>query len=381
MIVLDSKQKNHCQKMISHLRNEIKNSGGYLSFDSWMDQALYAPNLGYYSSQYLKNNSDLCCSDFVTSPEITPLFSQVLAVQVAQILKQCSSKNILELGAGSGILAKNLLQELEKMDIEVKYNIIEVSKEIQLFQKNRLLPLGKHINWLKKFPKEFEGCIIGNEFLDAIPVSLFRWSNHGTVLERGVGLDKNENFIWLDKQAPNFLSALVSERVPPISGYLSEINIQAEKWISTIAKSLNKGAVIIFDYGFPRHEYYHPQRNFGTLMCHFQHHTYSNPLLMPGIQDITSHIDFTSIAEAGIKSNLDIIGYTSQARFLINIGLLDRINNLEQYDKTHYFNMISSIQKLVLESEMGELFKVLVLGRGIENPLLGFSYGNRIKTL
>ncbi len=389
--ILNKKISKHCKKMKDFLKKSIYFNNGYLSFDSWMQKALYAPSLGYYETEYLRNRDlDIArnfihaksSSDFVTGPELTPLFGQTLALQVAQILEFSSSENILELGAGTGALAGQLLYELHKFGVRPKYKIIEISENLKLHQKNKLLAFKDSVSWISEIPENFCGCIIGNEFLDALPVSLFCWSNNGKVMERGVGVDCNDEFIWINKNAKNSLSELVSNRTHPMPGYASEINRNAEGWIQSISKSLKIGGVIFLDYGFPRAEYYHPQRNAGTLMCHFRHHAYSNPLLFPGIQDITAHVDFSSIAESGIQFDLDILGYTSQARFLINSGILDKITLIDASNVKKHTQAISSIQTLLLESEMGELFKVIVLGRGIKNSqLIGFTRGDRTHTL
>ncbi len=377
-------------KKIDHfLKEMIGSNNGYLSFESWMDAVLYSPDLGYYETNYLQNSrnssldylANLKNSDFITGPQLSPLFTQTITSQVMQILELSSSENILELGAGTGALAETLLFELKRLGIKVKYQIIEISKKLRKHQQERLKVFGNQISWLNTFPKNFYGCILANEFLDALPASIFHWSNNGQVLERGVGIGKKDEFKWVDREANKMLTEAVSKRMFPIPGYISEVNFHAEKWLETIAKSLKIGAVIFFDYGFPQSEYYHPQRNGGTLMCHFQHRAHSNPLLLPGKQDITTHVDFTFVAQTGINYGLDILGYASQARFLINLGILDKVLKIEKNNLKNYAQKISAVQILLSEAEMGELFKVLALGRGIKAKLTGFTFGNRSHTL
>lgn len=386
---LDSAALLHSQVMAAHLRDAIQAAGGYLGFDAWMAQALYAPGLGYYAAGNIKladgtpsaQGAHIPAGDFVTAPELTPLFAQTLARQVAQVLHMSASQTILEFGAGTGALAEGLLRELDALGIEASYQIIEVSAELRARQQSRLAVFGDRVQWLDNLPVAFHGCVLANEVLDAMPVSLFCWSDTGDVLERGVGLSDDGQFIWKDRPASDALATAVAARMPVMPGYVSEINLQGEAWIRAMAGWLQQGAALLIDYGFPRHEYYHPQRMAGTLMCHLRHHAHADPFIAPGVQDITAHVDFTAMADAAFQSGLYVLGYTSQARFLMNAGIMERMAQLDPADVRHYAEAVAPVQKLLSEAEMGELFKVLALGRGIDAPLIGFTRGDRLHTL
>jgi len=237
------------------------------------------------------------------------------------------------------------------------------------------------VQWLDALPRTFAGCVLANEVLDAMPVSLFRWSDTGEVLERGVAVDASQAFVWVDRPAPPALADAVAARMPALPGYVSEINLQGEAWIAAMGEWLERGAALLVDYGFPRSEYYHPQRAGGTLMCHLRHHAHGDPFTAPGLQDITAHVDFTAMADAALAAGLQVLGYTSQARFLMNAGLMDLLAQLDPGDVQQYAQAVAPVQKLLSESEMGELFKVLAVGRGITEPLAGFSRGDRLGKL
>jgi len=214
-----------------------------------------------------------------------------------------------------------------------------------------------------------------------MPVSLFAWSDAGLVQERGVALDADGGFKWEDRPAPAALAAAVAARMPALPGYVSEINLQGEAWIAAMGNWLERGAALLVDYGFPRSEYYHPQRAGGTLMCHLRHHAHGDPFTAPGLQDITAHVDFTAMADAALTAGLQVLGYTSQARFLMNAGLMDLLAGLDPSDAQAYAQAVAPVQKLLSEAEMGELFKVLAIGRGMTAPLSGFSRGDRLGKL
>src|SRR5690606_33877789 len=234
---------------------------------------------------------------------------------------------------------------------------------------------------------DFKGCVIANEVLDAMPITLFRWNDAGHVMELGVRLENPDAVQTESAEAPVFIAAerpadealqhLVARRVPPLPGYRSEINIQAEAWMRQLGTWLKKGAALLIDYGFPQREFYHPQRAEGTLMCHFRHHAHADPLLYPGLQDITTHVDFTAMADAALEGGLDVLGYTSQARFLMNAGLIELLTGLDPHDAAGYAKAVGPVQKLLSEAEMGELFKVMAVGKGIDVPLMGFAKGDR----
>ena len=200
-------------------------------------------------------------------------------------------------------------------------------------------------------------------------------------MERGVALDDSQAFIWEDRPANTALAQAVAARMPALPGYLSEINLQGEAWIEAMGHWLTHGAALLLDYGFPRREYYHPQRATGTLMCHLRHHAHGDPFVAPGVQDITAHVDFTAMADAAVDAGLQVLGYTSQARFLMNAGIVEQLGKLDPTDTRKYAQAVGPVQKLLSEAEMGELFKVLAVGQRIDKPLMGFSRGDRLGTL
>ncbi|WP_454697165.1 class I SAM-dependent methyltransferase [Achromobacter aegrifaciens] len=377
----------HSAAAAAHLRATIAAHGGWLSFDHWMAQALYAPGLGYYAAGNVKladadGDVRAPAGDFVTAPQLTPLFARTLARQASQVLRQTQTDAVLEFGAGTGALAEGVLRELDAMGLEqTRYLILEVSADLRARQAERLAPFGDRVQWLDALPQAFAGCVLANEVLDAMPVSIFRWSEAGEVLERGVAVDASQGFVWEDRPAPPALAAAVAARMPALPGYVSEINLQGEAWIAAMGSWLERGAALLVDYGFPRSEYYHPQRAGGTLMCHLRHHAHGDPFTAPGLQDITAHVDFTAMADAALEAGLQILGYTSQARFLMNAGLMDLLAQLDPSDAQQYAQAVAPVQKLLSESEMGELFKVLAVGRGITEPLAGFSRGDRLGKL
>lgn len=377
----------HSDAAAAHLRATVATHGGWLSFDHWMAQALYAPGLGYYAAGNVKlaeadGDVRAPAGDFVTAPQLTPLFARTLARQAAQVLRQTQTDAVLEFGAGTGALAEGVLRELDAMGLDqTRYLILEVSADLRARQAERLAAFGDRVQWLDALPQRFAGCVLANEVLDAMPVSIFRWSEAGEVLERGVAVDAAQGFVWEDRPAPPALAAAVAARMPALPGYVSEINLQGEAWIAAMGGWLERGAALLLDYGFPRSEYYHPQRAGGTLMCHLRHHAHGDPFTAPGLQDITAHVDFTAMADAALEAGMQVLGYTSQARFLMNAGLMDLLAQLDPSDVQQYAQAVAPVQKLLSESEMGELFKVLAVGRGITEPLAGFSRGDRLGKL
>lgn len=377
----------HSAAAAAHLRATIAAHGGWLSFDHWMAQALYAPGLGYYAAGNVKladadGDVRAPAGDFVTAPQLTPLFARTLARQAAQVLRQTQTDAVLEFGAGTGALAEGVLRELDAMGLDqTRYLILEVSADLRARQAERLAAFGDRVQWLDALPHAYAGCVLANEVLDAMPVSIFRWSDAGEVLERGVTVDASQAFVWEDRPAPPELAAAVAARMPALPGYVSEINLQGEAWIAAMGGWLERGAALLVDYGFPRSEYYHPQRAGGTLMCHLRHHAHGDPFTAPGLQDITAHVDFTAMADAALQASLQVLGYTSQARFLMNAGLMELLAQLDPSDVQQYAQAVAPVQKLLSESEMGELFKVLAVGRGIAEPLTGFSRGDRLGKL
>ncbi len=360
----------HLARMEAHLRQQLDDAGGWLRFERFMQEALYAPGLGYYAagSRKLAGPGDAAgSSDFITAPELSPWFGRTLAGPVADVLHDAGSLNVLEVGAGTGALAAALLPALRERGLNVNYHILEVSADLRERQAERLADWQPAVTWLDTLPQGFRGCVLGNELLDAMPVRLFRWSSQGEVLERGV-VWHDGRWSWLDLPADPTLSDAVQERMPPLPGYLSEVNQQAEAWLQGLGDWLEAGAALLIDYGFPRHEFYHPQRHRGTLMCHFRHQASDDPLKLVGLQDITTHVDFTAMADAAYGSGLEVLGYTSQAAFLMDAGLLEGLQALQANDPRAYTRELNAVQKLIQESEMGELFKVLAVGRDVAVP-------------
>ncbi len=369
------------------IADEIESGDGWIGFDRFMEIALYAPGMGYYSGGAHKFGA---AGDFVTAPEISAAFSQTLGAQAAQILA-LSAPQIVEVGAGSGRLAADLLLELELRDsLPERYAILDLSGELRERQRETISHSAPHlldrVDWLDRLPERFDGLVLANELLDAMPVHLVVWGRGGddhAILERGVGW-KNNAFVWFDRPAEGRVldraHALATEcPLPP--GYLSEIGLASTDWTAAWAGILSKGALLLVDYGFPRHEFYHPQRNAGTLMCHYRHHAHGDPFFLPGLQDITAHVDFTAMVESGFEAGMELLGYTTQAAFLLNCGLTDVLERIPVEDHMRYLPQAQAANKLISPAEMGELFKVLALGKGIDETLLGFAQGDRSATL
>ena len=370
--------------------DEIGSAGGWIGFDRFMDLALYAPGMGYYSGGARKFGA---AGDFVTAPEISSAFSRTLAAQVAQILA-LGAPQMIEVGAGSGRLAADLLLELElRAALPERYGILELSGELRKRQRatigQRAAHLLERVDWLDSLPERFDGLVLANELLDAMPVHLVRWGNEGeelgspAIFERGVGWENNE-FVWSDRPAVGRVlerAQALGIEYPQAPGYLSEISLAAADWTAAWGGILGKGAVLLIDYGFPRHEYYHWQRDAGTLMCHYRHHAHGEPFFLPGLQDITAHVDFTAIVESGFAAGLDLLGYTTQAAFLLNCGLTEILSRTPAEDYSNYLPQAQAAQKLISPAEMGELFKVIALGKGINEKLIGFAQGDRSATL
>ena len=367
-----------------HIADEISRAGGWIGFDRFMELALYAPGMGYYSGGARKFGA---AGDFVTAPELTPAFSQTLAAQVAQFLT-FGLTEVIEVGAGSGRLAADLLLELERRDaLPARYSILDLSGELRARQRETIAARAPHlldrVSWLDRLPEHFDGLVLANELLDAMPVHLVAWRGDVGICERGVAF-RDGQFAWEDRPAGGRLleraQFLASEQaIPP--GYLSEICLAAPAWVAAWAGIIGRGALLLIDYGFPQREYYHPQRNAGTLMCHYRHHAHGEPFYLPGLQDITAHVDFTAIVEAGHQAGLDFLGYTTQATFLFNCGLTEILARTPAADAAHYLPLANAAQKLISPAEMGELFKVIALGKGIAEPLIGFRHGDRSETL
>lgn len=378
---IDPDSLEHSARTAAYLQQLIKQQGS-IPFRLWMHEALYAHGLGYYTSGNTKlgNERDQAVTqspagDFTTAPELSHWFARTLARQITQVHQATGTMDILEFGAGSGILAHDILLALDNPNIN--YFILELSPDLRARQQEKLSGFKNQVQWLSRLPERFEGCVIANEVLDAMPVELFQWEDNGTLAEKYVTLDNNSQFMLVNQPASAKLAEKIAHRMPALPGYTSEINLQAEAWIHEMGRWLAKGVAFLIDYGFPQKEYYHPQRAQGTLMCHLRHHAHGNPLVYPGIQDITAHVDFTAMADAALEGGLEVLGYTSQANFLLNSGLMKLLSTLDPQDTARYAREIGPVQKLLSEAEMGELFKVLAIGFDIDEPLMGFSRGDR----
>jgi len=367
--------------LCQHINAHIHAAGGWIPFSHYMAQALYAPGLGYYSGGAQKFGA---AGDFITAPELSPLFARTLAVPAVQVMAQ-SAAQILEVGAGSGVLAAELLHALDTLgQLPERYAILELSGELRARQQQtlqeRVPQLLSRVCWLETLPPQFRGLVMANEVLDAMPVAVVAWPDEHQIEECGIALDAQGRLCWESRPASGaVLAAARTLEVP--APYRSEINLAASAWVAEWGRRLAAGALLLIDYGFPRHEFYHPQRRGGTLMCHYRHHAHEDPLWWPGLNDITAHVDFSAIAEAGFHAGLTVLGYTTQASFLLNCGLTDLLARLPQDDQRAYLTAARAAEKLILPHEMGELFKVIALGRGLERALPGFMPGDRLHTL
>jgi SAM-dependent MidA family methyltransferase len=371
--------------MLAHLQRHIHSSGGWIGFDDFMSQALYAPVLGYYSGgstvfgampQGLRAPDGVlkgAGSDFVTAPEITPLFGQALARQVAQALHATGTEEVWEFGAGTGALALQILDALTALGVTLRrYTIVDLSQPLKARQQATLRAYGDTVQWADALPDAMHGVVVGNEVLDAMPVKLLarvggEWNERGVILADGV---PDQAFAWKDR--PTDLRP--PAEVPGEHDYLTEIHMQGEAFVRTLGDRLKAGAVFLLDYGFPESEYYHEQRHMGTVMCHKAHLVDDNPLVHVGSKDVTAHVNFTGVAVAAQDAGLEVLGYTSQAHFLINCGLADAMQAASQADRI-------AAQKLILEHEMGEFFKVIGLTVGAYWDAMGFSHGDRTHRL
>jgi SAM-dependent MidA family methyltransferase len=374
----------HSQRLVDLIKQDINNQvNRRIPFVEFMNKALYAPNLGYYSSSIRKFGAE---GDFITAPEISPLFSQCLAKQCQQILASFDEGVILEFGAGSGIMAADILKALESMnELPRQYLILELSADLQLRQRETLQAQVPHllnrVKWLKSLPTEpLQGIILANEVLDAMPVQRFRLDEQGvSEFYVGLGDDDDTPFRWETASSSDelLLTTVEALRSGLDVGYVSELNLALPAWIQSLSDILADGLVLLIDYGFPSSEYYHPQRNQGTLMCHYQHYAHDNPLILVGLQDITAHVNFTAVAEAADAAGLHVSGYTNQGNFLLSCGLTELLSAFDFNDSKNYLQQTQAVKKLMLPHEMGELFKVMALSRNLDMPLLGFAQDER----
>jgi SAM-dependent MidA family methyltransferase len=379
----DAAARAHGERVLAMIHREIDAAGGCIDFARYMDLALHAPGLGYYSAGSTKFGA---AGDFVTAPELSPLFAACLARQVAEVLAAMGGGAVMEIGAGSGALAMGLLAELERLGAAPeRYLILETSAELRERQAASLrqaVPAAvDRVEWVDRLPDGgFRGIMLANELLDAMPVHRLLRDSSGALLEacvrrEGAGLE------WGVREPGN---ARLAERVDAIvagldpvafeSGYCFEINLAMEGWLASAAAALESGMLLLVDYGYPRREYYHPERRAGTLMCHYRHRAHGDPLVLPGLQDITAHIDFTALAEAGWQCGLDLCGYTTQAWFLFGCGLQElaaqRMSSASTLDAA---KIAQQVQRLTLPGEMGEKFKVIAWRREVAIAPSGFA--------
>jgi SAM-dependent MidA family methyltransferase len=376
-------------RLVAAVAAEIERAGGWISFARYMELALYAPGLGYYMGGARKLGRD---GDFVTAPEISGLFGRALARQLHR-LAQAGLEDVLEIGAGSGALAADLMLELERLGrAPPRYLILELSPDLRSRSRATLAERAPHllerVAWLNGLPPSFTGVVIGNEVLDAMPAHVVH-RGHGGMAEMGVERTA-AGLAWSPRPASGELAVRAQASFPEggsspgsrsESGYQSEFQLAAGGFIRSLGRILERGVALFFDYGFPRREYYHPQRATGTLMCHYRHRAHNDPFLFPGLQDITVHVDFSAVAEAGVDAGLELLGYCTQAQFLVNCGITDLLAETSAADAGRYAPLAAQAQKLLSPAEMGELFKVIALGRSAPAPLSGFAQGDRRHTL
>ena len=382
------------QELSTRIAAEIARHGGWLSFARYMEMALYEPGLGYYSNPGQVFGA---AGDFVTAPELTPLFGATLARQVSPWLKDPalagSGQVVLEVGGGSGMLAAQLLNALDNVGHhEVRYLILELSAERREHQRQTLKSLAPglmdRVGWLETFPESFAGVVVANELLDAMPVQLFEWqADAGADLQEMGVTWVDGQFAWAPRPADSVLTETVTalrNRLGPEgaqwhSPYRSEVCPAQQAWMRTLADCMTAGVVMLLDYGFAEPEYYHPQRDQGTLMCHYRHRSHADPFLWPGLSDITAHVDFTALARSATAEGFSLVGYTSMAAFLLNAGLLDELADLPREPESFWFAQAQAVQQLISEAEMGELFKVIAFEKNLREAasVLGFG-GNRV---
>ncbi len=396
----DDAAQAHSQRLSETILAAIEQAGGWIPFPRYMALALYTPGLGYYSGGARKFGG---AGDFVTAPEMTPLFGRTLARTIAPILA-ATAPIITEVGAGTGKLAGDLLLALEALDqLPARYDFLELSAELAERQRVHLHATVPHlinrIHWLSELPESLSGVVVGNEVLDAMPVELIRCQRGATPEVQRLGasvetVNGGVRFVTTPAPQTEAASPALVERVRALAekydwpdNYTTEIPEAGPAWITTLAQRLTQGALLLIDYGFPRHEFYHHERTGGTLMCHYRHRAHPDPYYWPGLQDITAHVDFTSIAEAGFDAGLDVAGYCSQASWLMDAGLLDLLAAEQPADFTQanaaWVRTQHAVQTLLSPAEMGEFFKVILLTRGLPAHLKipGFLRSDRSHTL
>ncbi len=375
---LSVEESAHSQALVTRIRREIEAHQGWISFARFMEMALYEPGLGYYSAGAAKFGG---AGDFVTAPEVSSLFSRCLASQCAEVLAALGGGDILELGAGSGVMAADMLVELEALgQLPRRYFILELSADLRQRQRAMLASRVTHqldrVAWLEALPESFSGLIVANEVLDAVPVERFRMRD-GKVNALGVGWQAR-GLDWSETRARRELGLrvraierYVGAKFP--DGYTSEINLRYLPWLASLADVLTRGVMLFIDYGLPRRQYYRPERHDGTLLCHFRHRFHDNPFVHVGLQDIGAWVDFTRVAEAGAHAGLKLAGFTTQAHFLMASGIERYLAAVTQAQVAERVSIARQAMLLTLPGEMGERFKVMALARAYDAPLSGFA--------
>lgn len=375
---LTADESAHSTQLVHRIRDAIDAHGGWISFEQFMEMALYEPGLGYYSAGAIKLGRD---GDFVTAPEISPLFSRCLANQCVEVMERLGSIDILELGAGSGVMAADILRELAAQNrLPARYLILEVSADLRARQRAtleaRVPEVLTRIEWLDAWPTELRGVVLANEVLDAMPVQRFR-IRKGQVNAIGVTWQLGQ-LDWSEAHAQSELEravrAIEQTRGSPLpDGYASEVNLRLPAWTQGLASALSEGVVLFIDYGLPRAQYYREDRREGTLLCHYRHRFHDNPLLNVGVQDIGAWVDFTAVADAASDAGFAVAGFTTQAHFLIGCGIEQFLAAFADAQMIDRVQLNRQVMLLTLPGEMGERFKVLGLTKNYEQPLRGFA--------
>ncbi len=368
----DAAARAHSLRLTGLIRQRIQESQGAIPFHEFMQLALHAPGLGYYSAGSRKFGE---AGDFITAPEASPLFARCLARALQPVLESLPQARLLEVGAGSGIMAAGILQELEILhSAPDSYAILELSADLRQRQAETLRAYAGQVSWLDTLPVQLSGIVLANELLDAMPVHRVVWQQ-GVLQECYVAWEE-EQFVWqlgrlTDPRLQARFESILTQLGELPDGYVTEINLAAEDWIQTLGAHMQQGLLLLIDYGFARHEFYHPQRRQGTLMCHYRHRAHDDPLIHVGLQDITAHVDFTAIADSALAAGLRVAGYTTQAHFLLGSGLTE-LAQQDGNDVMQQLEQANQIKRLTLPQEMGELFKVMALSKNLQIDLPGF---------
>lgn len=363
----------HSQRLAERIASAIAAEGGWIPFSRYMELALYAPGLGYYSAGARKFGAE---GDFVTAPEISPIFGQCIARQAMQVLDAVGGE-VLELGPGSGILAADVFEAMRAAGkAPARYRLLEVSPDLRERQRERLAERFAadidRFEWIDTLPDSIRGIVVANEVLDVVPFAIVR-RDRDELYERGVGVSE-AGFAFEDRPlADGELRRRAIHAFPPGDyEYMSEISLAGEALVRTVGAALEAGIALFIDYGFSEHELYHPQRSMGTMRCHYRHRFHGDPFFMPGLQDITAHVDFSAMARAAEAGGAEILGYTTQAYFLISSGLTEILGTMDANATVERVKAMGAAQRLVSPAEMGELFKVLAIGKSFDAPLVGF---------